>query len=125
LVKAVESPSLLETQHIVLDLKLRRKQEELLEAQKIAQRRSGARGKEARTAELQAEANLAEVEKAQVLPRELRAVTDCGYLCRISELSSDNADPAAMKEATDLLAEAELELNLVRRTNFEQRHARE
>jgi ATP-binding cassette, subfamily F, member 3 len=64
LVKAIESSSLLETQRIVLDLQLRRRQEELVEAQKIAQRRSGARGKDARTAELQAEANVAEVEKA-------------------------------------------------------------
>jgi ATP-binding cassette subfamily F protein 3 len=66
LVKAVESPSLLETQRVVLDLRLRRRQEELLEAQKIAQRRSGTRGKEARTVELQAEANVAEVENALV-----------------------------------------------------------
>jgi hypothetical protein len=64
LTQAVNSTSLLESQRIVTELQLAKKRLQLVEAQKVAQRRSGARGKDARAVELQAEADVAEVEKA-------------------------------------------------------------
>ncbi|KAI5479106.1 Iron complex transport system ATP-binding protein [Pseudohyphozyma bogoriensis] len=55
LTKAVESTSLAETQAIIDELLLSKAEDELVEAKKIAARRSGARGKEAREAEVKAE----------------------------------------------------------------------
>jgi ATP-binding cassette, subfamily F, member 3 len=60
--RAVESSSLVDAQRIVLDIRLERRRTELVEARKIAARRSGARGKEARLAEIQAEQNVKEIE---------------------------------------------------------------
>lgn len=62
LTKAVESTSLAETQRIVRDLRLAKRMTELVEARKIASRRSGARGKEARLEEIKAEDNVKEAE---------------------------------------------------------------
>lgn len=62
LTTAVESTSLQETQGIVFKLRLEKRKSELQEARKVALRRSGARGKEAREAELKAEANVKEAE---------------------------------------------------------------
>jgi ATPase subunit of ABC transporter with duplicated ATPase domains len=55
LAKAVEATSLVETQRVVNQIKLERCQEELSEARKVAQRRSGARGKAARKEEIASE----------------------------------------------------------------------
>ncbi|KAK4701684.1 hypothetical protein P7C70_g4544, partial [Phenoliferia sp. Uapishka_3] len=64
LAKAVESVSISETQKIVRTIKLAKVTKELVEARKIASRRSGARGKEARIAELKAEENLKQAEES-------------------------------------------------------------
>jgi ATP-binding cassette subfamily F protein 3 len=114
LVHAVESTSLLETQRIVLELRLNKRQHDLVNAQKTAQLRSGARGKEARTAELAAEERVAEIEKAYVTC-ELNSY-DPPFLTstfRLSNLTVDTVNPDVVKEATEMLADVELELNLV------------
>jgi len=64
LTRAVESSRLSETQHIVSGIYLARRQAELEEAQKIALRTSGARGKKARAEEIKAEERLKKAEKA-------------------------------------------------------------
>jgi ATP-binding cassette subfamily F protein 3 len=64
LTKAVESASALEASRVVMELRLEDKQHDLVEAQKIALRRSGARGKDARAAELAAEQHVKEAEQA-------------------------------------------------------------
>lgn len=60
----VESPSPLEAKKIMDSLHLAQKRYDLGEAQKLALRRSGARGKEARAGEIQAEKDLKEAEEA-------------------------------------------------------------
>ncbi|KAK4056021.1 hypothetical protein OIO90_003016 [Microbotryomycetes sp. JL221] len=62
--KAIEATDLQETQDILLKLTLEDKQEELEAARLIAQRRSGSRGKLARTNEIEAEANVAKAQQA-------------------------------------------------------------
>lgn len=62
----MESTSFVETQRIVLGLRLKRTAQELQEARKIASRRSGTRGKEARLEELKAEERVAKAEEACV-----------------------------------------------------------
>lgn len=54
----------METRRTVLSLRLEKRVTELLEAQKMSSRRSGTRGKEARTEELAAEKKLKEAEEA-------------------------------------------------------------
>lgn len=62
--EAVESTSSLETQRTLYALRLKRRQDELVEARKVAERRSGTRGKEAREDEIKAEARVKEAEEA-------------------------------------------------------------
>lgn len=62
LTKATETTSLRETQRIVYGLRLDARRRELQEARKVASRRSGARGKEARLEEIKAEENLKQAE---------------------------------------------------------------
>lgn len=66
LTKAMESTSLVETERLVLGLRLDKRAQELQEARKIASRRSGTRGKEARLDEIKAEERVAEAEQACV-----------------------------------------------------------
>ncbi|KAJ7167528.1 P-loop containing nucleoside triphosphate hydrolase protein [Mycena filopes] len=96
LTKATESTSLRETQHIVYTLRLDVRRRELVEARKVASRRSGARGKEARLEEIKAEEN---VRQAELL---LEAV--------------DTADivPDIMNQALDMLQNIQVTLELVR-----------
>jgi hypothetical protein len=62
LTKATEATSLRQTQRIVYELRLDARRRELLEAKKIASRRSGARGKDARLEEIKAEENVRQAE---------------------------------------------------------------
>lgn len=58
LTNAVESTSLVETERIVRTLELEDRRNELVQAQLVASRRSGTRGKAAREAEIKAEENV-------------------------------------------------------------------
>ncbi|KAJ7741040.1 P-loop containing nucleoside triphosphate hydrolase protein [Mycena metata] len=62
LTRATESTSLRQTQRIVYSLRLDVRRRELVEAKKVASRRSGARGKEARLEEIKAEENVKQAE---------------------------------------------------------------
>lgn len=64
LTRALESTKLSDTQQILSEVRLARRRSELEEAQKIALRTSGARGKKARAEEIKAEENLKEAEDA-------------------------------------------------------------
>ncbi|KAJ7693913.1 P-loop containing nucleoside triphosphate hydrolase protein [Mycena rosella] len=105
LTKAVESTSLRETQRIVYGLRLEKRRSELQEARKVASRRSGARGKEARLEEIKAEENL---KKAEIL---LEGV--------------DTADIEAdiMTHALEMLQDVQVTLDLLETSSTEARAA--
>ena len=67
LTQAVEAHSLSETQRIVSQLRLERLQKELEDAQKVASRTSGQRGKRARDEEIKAEARVKEAQELSVI----------------------------------------------------------
>jgi hypothetical protein len=62
LTKAVDSTQPIETERIVRTLELEDRQDELVQAQLVAKRRSGTRGKAAREAEIQATKRVEEAE---------------------------------------------------------------
>ena len=64
LTRAVESPSIAETQRIVSEIKLNRVQNDLEDARKVASSTSGQRGKRARDEELKAEDRVKEATEA-------------------------------------------------------------
>ncbi|KAJ7498543.1 P-loop containing nucleoside triphosphate hydrolase protein [Mycena latifolia] len=105
LTKAVESTSLRETQRIVYGLRLEKRRYELQEAKKVASRRSGARGKDARLEEIKAEEN---VKKAEILLEEV-----------------DNADIEAdiMNQALEMLQDIQVTLELLETSSTEARAA--
>ncbi|KAJ7724833.1 P-loop containing nucleoside triphosphate hydrolase protein [Mycena metata] len=105
LTRATESTSLRETQRIVYGLRLDVRRRELVEAKKVASRRSGARGKEARLEEIKAEEN---VRQAELL---LEGV--------------DTADivPDIMNQALDMLQNIQVTLELLETSSTEARAA--
>jgi hypothetical protein len=59
----VEATSVVEAQRILLKIRLEERHKELVEAKKVALRRSGARGKTARLAEIQSEQAVKDAEE--------------------------------------------------------------
>ncbi|CAK5275316.1 unnamed protein product [Mycena citricolor] len=102
LTKAVESTSLQETQRIVYTLRLEKRRRELIEARKVASRRSGARGKDARAEEIKAEENL---KKAEEL------------------LETTEIEPDIMGQALEMLQDVQVTLDLLETSSTEARAA--
>ncbi|KAF7302027.1 Iron complex transport system ATP-binding protein [Mycena indigotica] len=105
LTKAVETTSIRETQRIVYQLRVEKRQLELQEARKVASRRSGARGKVARQEEITAEENLKKAE-------ELLAHID------EAEIESD-----IVNQALEMLQQVQLTLDLLETESTEARAA--
>ena len=97
LIQAAESPSLLVAERTVRELHLEQCRNELQRARLIAMRRSGARGKDARLAEIQAE------ERERDAAERLGAVDEAGF----------QPDAEAAKTVQDMLVEVQLSMDLV------------
>lgn len=97
LTTAVESASLVETTRIVRRLQLGDRKKELVEAQLIAARRSGTRGKAARDEELKAEQRVKEAEEL------------------LLKVGAEEPDPEIVSTANDMLADVQATLELVSR----------
>ncbi|KAJ6561577.1 P-loop containing nucleoside triphosphate hydrolase protein [Mycena vulgaris] len=107
LTKAVESTSLRETQRIFYGLRLEKRRHELREAKKVASRRSGARGKDARLEEIKAEENLKKAEillegvdtadiEADIMTHALEMLQDVQVTLELLETSSTEARAATI-----------------------------
>ncbi|GAA5910406.1 ABC-F family ATP-binding cassette domain-containing protein [Sporobolomyces salmoneus] len=105
LTKAVESTSMVETERIVCKLELEDRRNELNQAQIIAARRSGTRGKAAREAEIKAEENVKEAE------------------FRLAQIGTAEADPTILKKATDMLNDVVANLEVLESSSAEARAA--
>ncbi|KAJ7639258.1 P-loop containing nucleoside triphosphate hydrolase protein [Roridomyces roridus] len=105
LTKAVETTSLREMQRIVYSLRLDKRRRELLEAKKVASRRSGTRGKEARLEEIKAEEN---VKQAELL---------------LDGNDTAEIDPDIMNQALEMLQDVQVTLELLETSSTEARAA--
>ncbi|KAJ6539742.1 P-loop containing nucleoside triphosphate hydrolase protein [Mycena capillaripes] len=111
LTKATETTSLRETQRIVYGLRLEARRRELLEAKKVASRRSGARGKDARLEEIKAEENVKQAELLLTIPWRLEAV------------DTADIDPDIMNQALEMLQNIQVTLELLETSSTEARAA--
>ncbi|KAF7352440.1 Iron complex transport system ATP-binding protein [Mycena venus] len=102
---ATETTSLRETQRIVYTLRLDARRRELLEAKKVASRRSGARGKDARLEEIKAEENL---KQAEIL---------------VESADTAEIEPDIMNQALDMLQNVQVTLELLETSSTEARAA--
>ncbi|KAF7332392.1 Iron complex transport system ATP-binding protein [Mycena kentingensis (nom. inval.)] len=105
LTKAAESTDLRETQRIIYQLRVEKRQHELQEARKVASRRSGARGKEARLAEIDAE------EKLKTAEEQLAGALN-------ADIETD-----IMNQALDMLQQVQVTLDLLETASTEARAA--
>ncbi|KAJ7831894.1 P-loop containing nucleoside triphosphate hydrolase protein [Mycena leptocephala] len=105
LTKATEATSLRQTQRIVYELRLDARRRELLEAKKIASRRSGARGKDARLEEIKAEEN---VRQAELL---------------LDTVDTGDIEPDIMNQALEMLQNIQVTLELLETSSTEARAA--
>ncbi|BGP31559.1 hypothetical protein JCM10296v2_003331 [Rhodotorula toruloides] len=105
LTKAVDSIQPIETERIVRTLELEGRQEELVQAQLIAKRRSGTRGKAAREAEIQATKRVEEAE------------------LRLAEVALNGPSPDVLARATDMLNDVQATLELLDSSTTEARAA--
>ncbi|KAJ7740893.1 P-loop containing nucleoside triphosphate hydrolase protein [Mycena olivaceomarginata] len=105
LTKATETTSLRETQRIVYGLRLDARRRELQEARKVASRRSGARGKEARLEEIKAEENL---KQAEIL---------------VESVETADIEPDIMNQALEMLQNIQVTLELLETSSTEARAA--
>ncbi|BGO96387.1 iron complex transport system ATP-binding protein [Rhodosporidium toruloides NP11] [Rhodotorula toruloides] len=105
LTKAVDSTQPIETERIVRSLELEDRQEELVQAQLIAKRRSGTRGKAAREAEIQATKRVEEAE------------------LRLADVDSNGPSPDVLAQATDMLNDVQATLELLDSATTEARAA--
>ncbi|KAJ7228264.1 P-loop containing nucleoside triphosphate hydrolase protein [Mycena pura] len=105
LTKAVETTSLRETQRIVYELRREKRRWELQEARKVASRRSGARGKDARLEEIKAEENL---KQAEIL---------------LEGVGTAEIDPDIMNQALEMLQDVQVTLDLLETSSTEARAA--
>ncbi|KAJ7126423.1 P-loop containing nucleoside triphosphate hydrolase protein [Mycena crocata] len=107
LTKAVETTSLRDTQRIVYTLRLDKRRRELVEAKKVASRRSGTRGKDARLEEIKAEEAVKQAEllmeevdtadiEADIMNRALEMLQDCQVTLDLLETSSTEARAASI-----------------------------
>ncbi|KAF8213955.1 P-loop containing nucleoside triphosphate hydrolase protein [Mycena galopus ATCC 62051] len=105
LTKATETTSLRETQRIVFELRLDARRRELQEAKKVASRRSGTRGKDARLEEIKAEENL---KQAEIL---------------LENVETADIEPDIMNQALDMLQNVQVTLELLETSSTEARAA--
>ncbi|KAF7355682.1 Iron complex transport system ATP-binding protein [Mycena sanguinolenta] len=105
LTKATETTSLRETQRIVYELRLDARRRELQEAKKVASRRSGTRGKDARLEEIKAEENL---KNAELL---------------LENVDTADIEPDIMNQALDMLQNIQVTLELLETSSTEARAA--
>ncbi|KAJ7853880.1 P-loop containing nucleoside triphosphate hydrolase protein [Mycena leptocephala] len=105
LTKATEATSLRQTQRIVYELRLDARRRELLEAKKVASRRSGARGKDARLEEIKAEEN---VRQAELL---------------LDAVDTGDIEPDIMNQALEMLQNIQVTLELLETSSTEARAA--
>ncbi|KAK7062089.1 iron complex transport system ATP-binding protein [Favolaschia claudopus] len=105
LTKAVESTSLRETQRIVYELRLAARRRDLQEARKVALRRSGARGKDARLEEIKAEGNLKEAESL------------------LENVDTAEIETDIMNQALEMLQNVQVTLDLLETSSTEARAA--
>ncbi|GAA6005938.1 hypothetical protein JCM11491_004066 [Sporobolomyces phaffii] len=105
LTKAVDSTSMVDTERIVRQLELDDRQHELVQAQLVAARRSGTRGKAAREAEIKAE----EAVKAAQL--------------RLAEVGDREPSSDVLAQATDMLNDVQANLDLLESATAEARAA--
>ncbi|KAJ7437118.1 P-loop containing nucleoside triphosphate hydrolase protein [Mycena galericulata] len=105
LTKAVETTSMCETQRIVYGLRLDKRRRELVEAKKVASRRSGARGKDARLEEIKAEDN---VKHAELL---------------LEGVDTGDIEPDIMNQALEMLQDIQVTLELLETSSTEARAA--
>ncbi|KAJ7734035.1 P-loop containing nucleoside triphosphate hydrolase protein [Mycena maculata] len=105
LTKAVETTSLRETQRIVYGLRLDKRRRELQEARKVASRRSGARGKDARLEEIKAEEN---VKQAELL---------------VDGVDTADIEPDIMNQALEMLQDIQVTVDLLETSSTEARAA--
>ncbi|KAJ7129275.1 P-loop containing nucleoside triphosphate hydrolase protein [Mycena epipterygia] len=105
LTKAVETTSLRETQRIVYGLRLDKRRRELQEAKKVASRRSGARGKDARLEEIKAEEN---VKQAELL---------------LEGVDTAEIESEIMNQALEMLQDVQVTLDLLETSSTEARAA--
>ncbi|GAA6058948.1 hypothetical protein JCM10212_002900 [Sporobolomyces blumeae] len=105
LTAAIETTNVVETERIVRRLELEDRQQELVQAQLIASRRSGTRGKAAREAEIKAEEYVREAED------------------RLHAVGSSEPDSTALATATDMLNDSQATLDLLESSSTEGRAA--
>ncbi|KAJ7223921.1 P-loop containing nucleoside triphosphate hydrolase protein [Mycena rebaudengoi] len=105
LTAAVETTSLRETQRIVYRMRLDKRRWELQEARKIASRRSGARGKEARLEEIKAEER---VKEAELL---------------LEGIENAEIEPDIVAQALEMLQDVQVTLDLLETSSTEARAA--
>ncbi|GAA5970859.1 hypothetical protein JCM3765_006106 [Sporobolomyces pararoseus] len=105
LTQAVESNSIVESERIVRSLELEDRRNELVQAQLVASRRSGTRGKAAREAEIKAEENVKAAES------------------RLAEVGTSEPDSNVLAQATDMLNDAVANLDLLESASAEARAA--
>lgn len=115
--RAIESPTIAELSESIAGIKLGRSQKDLENAKKIALRRSGARGAEARKALLKAEAKVKEDEERSVnylLPVLYHSLMYGNGNYRERNSRTDFVDAAISVEANELMAEIQVTLDAVR-----------
>ncbi|KAJ6482821.1 P-loop containing nucleoside triphosphate hydrolase protein [Mycena vitilis] len=105
LTKATEATSLRDTQRIVYGLRLDARRRELQEARKIASRRSGTRGKDARLEEIKAEENL---KQAEIL---------------LETVDTADVESDIMNQALEMLQNVQVTLELLETSSTEARAA--
>ncbi|KAJ6515472.1 P-loop containing nucleoside triphosphate hydrolase protein [Mycena sanguinolenta] len=105
LTKATETNSLRETQGLVYELRLDARRRELQEAKKVASRRSGTRGKDARMEEIKAEENLKMAEQL------------------LENVNTADIEPDIMNQALDMLQNIQVTLELLETSSTEARAA--
>ncbi|BGP24160.1 iron complex transport system ATP-binding protein [Rhodotorula toruloides] len=105
LTKAVDLTQPIETERIVRSLELEDRQEELVQAQLVAKRRSGTRGKAAREAEIHAMKRVAEAE------------------ARLGDVDSNGPSLDVLAQATDMLNDVQATLEVLDSATTEARAA--
>ncbi|GAA5936637.1 ABC-F family ATP-binding cassette domain-containing protein [Sporobolomyces koalae] len=103
--QAIESPCLLQTERVVRALELEDRESDLLQAQLVASRRSGTRGKAARGAEIKAQEN---VQAAQA---------------RLDRVGTIAADATCLAQAADMLDDIQELLDVLGSASTEARAA--
>ncbi|ORY22832.1 P-loop containing nucleoside triphosphate hydrolase protein [Naematelia encephala] len=114
LTQAIEAHDPNEGCKLFRKVQLERKRRELDVARRIAARRSGTRGKKAREEEIKAEQAFARAEHAQVV-----SFANSLFLLTCSSLLTEEIEPNWAVEATEMLAEAQVTLDVLESSTLE------